>query len=204
MNNLIICGKANQDISVEKLKKNKTDEVWLCGTDSRPGADLYFEIHGIKVRHKDAKVVTKFDPEIYSKSNLVGLTVSNTISGELIYAWMHGYKNIEILGAPMQLPEYLTQRGCVVQMVDYLNAHGLNVVWEDKMATVNEINEKPAKKNEKVEKAVTTKKAEEGTVKVRILTELLGSYGKFKPGIYEIKAELAKQFIKDKVAEVEK
>ena len=72
------------------------------------------------------------------------------------------------------------------------------------MATVNEINEKPAKKNEKVEKAVTTKKAEEGTVKVRILTELLGSYGKFKPGIYEIKAELAKQFIKDKVAEVEK
>lgn len=204
MKDLIICGKANQNISVKKLRNGKDKEVWLCGTDSRPGADLYFEIHGIKVRHKDAKVITKFEPEIYSKSNLVGLTVSNTISGELIYAWMHGYKNIEILGAPMLLPEYLDQRGCVVQMVDYLNTHGLNVVWEDKMATVNEINEKPAKKNEKVEKAVTTKKAEEGTVRVRILTELLGLYGKFKPGIYEIKTELAKQFIKDKVAEVEK
>ena len=89
-------------------------------------------------------------------------------------------------------------------MVDYLNAHGLNVVWEDKMATVNEINEKPAKKNEKIEKAAAPKKASAGPVKVRILMELVGSYGKFKPGVYELDAELAQQFINDKVAEAEK
>ena len=48
------------------------------------------------------------------------------------------------------------------------------------------------------------KKASAEPVKVRILTELVGSYGKFRPGVYELDAELAQQFINDKVAEAEK
>ena len=201
VNNLIICGKANQDIPVEKLRKNKTDEVWLCGTDRRKGADLYFEIHGIKVPHKN--VVTKFEENIYN--NKSGLSPSNTISGMMLYAWLHGYTHITLLGCPMMINEYVQHRETVERLMDYLNTHGLTVIWEERnMATVNEINEKPAKKNEKVEKAAAPKKASAEPVKVRILTELVGSYGKFRPGVYELDAELAQQFINDKVAEAEK
>ena len=107
MNNLIICGKANQNVPVKKLRMNKTDEVWLCGTDIREGADLYFEIHGIKVPHKN--VITKFEDEvIYNES---GISPSNTISGMMIYAWLKGYKNITLLGCPMIINEYPQVQG---------------------------------------------------------------------------------------------
>ena len=175
MNNLIICGKANQDIPVKKLRMNKTDEVWLCGTDIREGADLYFEIHGIKVSHKN--VITKFDDEvIYNES---GISPSNTISGMMIYAWLHGYKNITLLGCPMIIKEYPQQRITVVQLVHYLNRHGCNVVWEEmNMATAQKNAEKQAPETKEVqEKEVHSSKM----VKAKFKTVICASYGTFQP-----------------------
>ena len=188
MNNLIICGKANQDIPVKKLRMNKTDEVWLCGTDIREGADLYFEIHGIKVPHKN--VITKFDDEvIYNES---GISPSNTISGMMIYAWLHGYKNITLLGCPMIINEYPQQRITVVQLVHYLNRHGCNVVWEEmNMATAQKNAEKQAPETKEVqEKEVHSSKM----VKAKFKTVICASYGTFQP--HQV-AEVPEDIFKD-------
>ena len=188
MNNLIICGKANQDIPVKKLRMNKTDEVWLCGTDIREGADLYFEIHGIKVPHKN--VITKFDDEvIYNES---GISPSNTISGMMIYAWLHGYKNITLLGCPMIINEYPQQRITVVQLVHYLNRHGCNVVWEEmNMATAQKNAEKQAPETKEVqEKEVHSSKK----VKAKFKTIICASYGTFQP--HQV-AEVPEDIFKD-------
>ena len=188
MNNLIICGKANQDIPVKKLRMKKTDEVWLCGTDIREGADLYFEIHGIKVPHKN--VITKFDDEvIYNES---GISPSNTISGMMIYAWLHGYKNITLLGCPMIIKEYPQQRITVVQLVHYLNRHGCNVVWEEmNMATAQKNAEKQAPETKEVqEKEVHSSKM----VKAKFKTVICASYGTFQP--HQV-AEVPEDIFKD-------
>lgn len=177
MNNLIICGKANQDIPVKKLRMNKTDEVWLCGTDAREGADLYFEIHGIKVSHKN--VITKFDDEvIYNES---GISPSNTISGMMIYAWLHGYKNITLLGCPMIIKEYPQQRITVVQLVHYLNRHGCNVVWEEmNMATAQKNAKDAEQKNEEAQEQ-TKEVHSSKKVKVQFKAVVCASYGTYQP-----------------------
>lgn len=177
MNNLIICGKANQDIPVKKLRMNKTDEVWLCGTDIREGADLYFEIHGINVPHKN--VITKFDDEvIYNES---GISPSNTISGMMIYAWLHGYKNITLLGCPMIIKEYPQQRITVVQLVHYLNRHGCNVVWEEmNMATAQKNAKDAEQKNEEAQEQ-TKEVHSSKKVKVQFKAVVCASYGTYQP-----------------------
>ena len=188
MNNLIICGKANQNVPVKKLRINKTDEVWLCGTDIREGADLYFEIHGIKVPHKN--VITKFDDEvIYNES---GISPSNTISGMMIYAWLHGYKNITLLGCPMIIKEYPQQRITVVQLVHYLNRHGCNVIWEEmNMATAQKNAEKQVPETKEVqEKEVHSSKM----VKAKFKTVICASYGTFQP--HQV-AEVPEDIFKD-------
>lgn len=198
MNNLIICGKANQDIPVKKLRMNKTDEVWLCGTDIREGADLYFEIHGIKVPHKN--VITKFDDEvIYNES---GISPSNTISGMMIYAWLHGYKNITLLGCPMIIKEYPQQRITVVQLVHYLNRHGCNVVWEEmNMATAQKNAEKQAPETKEIqEKEVHSSKM----VKAKFKTVICASYGTFQPRqVAEIPEDIFKDLEKAGLVEKE-
>lgn len=198
MNNLIICGKANQDIPVKKLRMNKTDEVWLCGTDIREGADLYFEIHGIKVPHKN--VITKFDDEvIYNES---GISPSNTISGMMIYAWLHGYKNITLLGCPMIIKEYPQQRITVVQLVHYLNRHGCNVVWEEmNMATAQKNAEKQAPETKEVqEKEVHSSKM----VKAKFKTVICASYGTFQPRqVAEVPEDIFKDLEKAGLVEKE-
>ncbi len=198
MNNLIICGKANQDIPVKKLRMNKTDEVWLCGTDIREGADLYFEIHGIKVPHKN--VITKFDDEvIYNES---GISPSNTISGMMIYAWLHGYKNITLLGCPMIIKEYPQQRITVVQLVHYLNRHGCNVVWEEmNMATAQKNAEKQAPETKEVqEKEVHSSKK----VKAKFKAVICASYGTFQPRqVAEVPEDIFKDLEKAGLVEKE-
>lgn len=198
MNNLIICGKANQDIPVKKLRMNKTDEVWLCGTDIREGADLYFEIHGIKVPHKN--VITKFDDEvIYNES---GISPSNTISGMMIYAWLHGYKNITLLGCPMIIKEYPQQRITVVQLVHYLNRHGCNVVWEEmNMATAQKNAEKQAPETKEVqEKEVHSSKM----VKAKFKAVVCASYGTFQPKqVAEVPEDIFKDLEKAGLVEKE-
>lgn len=189
MNALIICGKANQDIPVNKLKSSKNDEVWLCGTDTREGADLYFEIHGLKVQHKN--VITKFDEGVYN--NKSGLSPSNTISGMLIYAWQHGYTDITLLGCPMVIKEYPQQRETVVRLVNYLNQNGLKVTWED--MNMSETKKAAAKAEEKKEEEVEVKEVHSSkTVKVKFLSLICASYGTFQPEqVAEIPEDIYKE-----------
>ena len=188
MNALIICGKANQEIPVNKLKSSKDDEVWLCGTDIREGADLYFEIHGLKVQHKN--VITKFDEEVYN--NKSGLSPSNTISGMLIYAWQHGYTDITLLGCPMVIREYPQQRETVVRLVNYLNQNGLKVTWED--MNMSEAKKAAAKAEEKKEEVEIKEVHSTKTVKVKFLSLICASYGTFQPEqIAEIPEDIYKE-----------
>ena len=198
MNNLIISGKANLNIPVSKLRTSQNDEVWLCGTDERKGADLYFEIHGIKVEHKN--VIKKFGPEIYQNSS--GLSPSNTISGMLIYAWQHGYKNITLTGCPMVIKEYPQQRETVVRLVQYLNKNRLNVVWEDMdMAKANKTQEKADELQNKNEAPKAETKVSK-TVKVKFLGLICASYGTFNSGqIAEVPEEIEKELEIAKLAE---
>ena len=120
MKRLIICGKANQNIPVKKLRMNKTDEVWLCGTDIREGADLYFEIHGIKVTY-----------ELPEKVYETGLPINNSISALLVYAWLEGYKDIKLVGCQMWAKhEYQEARPTLAYCIGYIAAHGVKVEWD--------------------------------------------------------------------------
>ena len=79
MKKLIICGKANMEKSVAEIKE-KNSELWMCGTDKRDGADRYFELHGIKVKHEN--VTTELPAKVYE----LGLPVNNTICALLVFA----------------------------------------------------------------------------------------------------------------------
>lgn len=129
--NLIICGKANRDKSVAEIKP-KNSELWLLGTDPREGADRYFELHGITVNHEN--VTTELPKEVYE----LGLPVNNSICALLVFAFIQGYKNITVLGAPMDAaPEYIEARPALAYVVGWLNATGVNVEWDVIPATLN-------------------------------------------------------------------
>lgn len=124
MKRLIICGKANLNITATQLKTRGT-ELWMCGTDPRDGADKYFEFHGLKVPHDN--VITELPEEVYSQ----GIPVNNTIAAMLVYAWLQGYKNVSVIGAPMNAKtEYLNQRPALAYVIGWLNAKGMNIEWE--------------------------------------------------------------------------
>lgn len=131
MKNLIISGKANITIPAEGLKKQGS-ELWLCGTDTREGADCYFELHGLGVPHQN--VIRELPEEVYNQ----GLPVNNTICAMAVYAYLKGYKNIQIIGAPMDAKdEYLKQRPALAYVCGYLNAKGMNVIWDVIPETIN-------------------------------------------------------------------
>lgn len=124
MKDLIIIGKAPINKDISELKK-QNNELWLCGTDERKGGDLYFELHNIIVDHSN--VIYSLPEEVYT----MGLPVNNTISAMLIYAYIKGYKNIKIIGAPMVAnDEYIAQRPALAYIIGFFNGKGLNIEWE--------------------------------------------------------------------------
>lgn len=147
MKKLIICGKANMEKSVAELKE-KNSELWMCGTDSREGADRYFELHGISTNHQN--VTRELQKEVYE----LGLPVNNTICALLVYAFISGYKNVSVIGAPMNANhEYIEQRPALAYVVGYLNASGMNIEWEGVPHTVNYGRKKPLKAEDDIEEA---------------------------------------------------
>ena len=131
MKKLIICGKANMEKSVAEIKE-KNSELWMCGTDSRTGADRYFELHGIKVNHEN--VTTELPKEVYE----LGLPVNNTICALLAYAFLSGYKKVSVVGSPMNAThEYIEQRPALAYVIGYLNASGMTIEWEGIPQTIN-------------------------------------------------------------------
>ena len=125
MKTLIICGKASEWKNVNELKIDReTTELWMCGTDERKGADLYFELHDIKVKHK--RVIRELPDEVYA----FGLPVNNTICALCVYAWLKGYKNVLVMGSPMLAThEYIEQRPALAYIIGWLTARGMNIQW---------------------------------------------------------------------------
>ena len=147
MKKLIICGKANMEKSVAEIKE-KNSELWMCGTDKREGADRYFELHGIKVKHEN--VTTELPAKVYE----LGLPVNNTICALLVFAYLSGYTKVTVLGAPMNAThEYIEQRPALAYVVGYLNASRMKIEWEGIPQTINYGNKKPVKAEDDIEEA---------------------------------------------------
>jgi len=123
MKDLIILGKAPIKYTVKGLKTS-ANEIWMMGTDDRVGGDIYFELHGIHVNHPHT--VYSLPDEVYEQN----LPINNSICALLVYAYLQGYKNISIIGAPMDANhEYLQQKPAVAYVCGWLKAHDVIVEW---------------------------------------------------------------------------
>lgn len=121
MKKLVICGKCNIDIG----SIPEGAEIWMLGTDPRPYGDVYFELHGIKIKNHD-KVIYELPDEVYQ----MGLPINNSISALLIFSFLKGYKDVEILGCPMESHiEYLEQRPALAYVIGFLSSKGMNIQW---------------------------------------------------------------------------
>ena len=123
MKELLIIGKAPIQYQVYDLKTKK-NEVWMLGTDEREGADVYYELHGIKVNHPNT--VYSLPDEVYR----FGLPINSSIGALLVYAYIKGYKRITLIGAPMDAThEYAMQKPAVACIIGWLMAKGVKVDW---------------------------------------------------------------------------
>lgn len=131
MKELLILGKAPIKYKIRELKTSE-NEIWMLGTDPREGGDVYFELHGIKTNHPN----TVYElPEVVYKQ---GLPINNSISALLIHAYLLGYKDINILGCPMDSrAEYITQKPALAYVVGYLNGKELNINWSHCPSNIN-------------------------------------------------------------------
>ena len=139
MKKLIICGKANMEKTVAEIR-TKNCELWMLGTDPRKGADKYFELHGIKVEHENT--IYELPDSVYE----MGLPINNSISALLVYAWISGYKEVSIVGAPMDSKdEYIHERPALAFVVGYIAAQGMKLEWDGMVENSNYgLRKKPA------------------------------------------------------------
>ncbi len=119
------------EIPVENIRE-KNSEVWMCGTDTREGADWYFELHGLKVKHEN--VLYELPESVYRTQ----LPINNTICAMLVCAWIKGFTEVSVVGAPMNAKhEYIEQRAALAYVIGYLNASGMEISWEGVSETLN-------------------------------------------------------------------
>lgn len=124
MRKLYICGKANTPQSREEFAEPGA-EVWMLGTDRREGADKYFELHGIKVKHENT--VYELPDEVYGQ----GLPINNSVSALLVHAVLLGYTDIALVGCPMNArDEYIQERPALAFVVGYMAAKGIRLSWD--------------------------------------------------------------------------
>jgi len=125
MEKLIICGKADFTKDEKILLANKDAKVWMLGTDHRKGADMYFELHGIFIEYHD-NVIYNLPESVYQQ----GLPINNSISALLVHAYLLGYKDISVIGAPMDgKGEYMAQRPSMAFIMGFLAGKGVKVYW---------------------------------------------------------------------------
>ena len=130
MRKLYIGGKAEFNETIKEIK-NK-GELWLVGTDQRDGADKYFELHGIQVYKQN--VYYAVNPKVYE----LGLPINNSLSAMVLHAYLLGYKDIEIIGAPMcDCSEYLEQKPAFAFVLGWLSGKGLKITWRDAPLNTN-------------------------------------------------------------------
>lgn len=126
MKDLIIIGKAAIATPIKNLKNDNT-EIWMLGTDTRNGGDIYFELHNITIKNHD-NVIYNLPDSVYSYN----LPINNSISALLVYAWLQGFKNIRILGCPMNLKvEYTKQKPALGFVIGWLSAHDVKITWSE-------------------------------------------------------------------------
>lgn len=131
MRELYIIGKGDLLPDFERYKADGR-ELWALGTDERVGADLYFELHSIPTIHDN--VIYTLPKEVYE----LGIPVNNSISAMCIYAYLKGYTDIKIYGAPMvACDEYQEQRPALAYVVGWLNGKGVNVTWRNLPSNIN-------------------------------------------------------------------
>lgn len=131
MRKLYIVGKANRPHTREEFAEPDS-EVWMLGTDEREGADKYFELHGIKVEHENT--VYELPEEVYNQ----GLPINNSISALLVFAVLSGFKDIAIVGAPMNArDEYIQERPALAFLVGYFAAKGIRLSWDGMVENLN-------------------------------------------------------------------
>ena len=131
MRKLYIVGKANRPQTREEFAEPDS-EVWMLGTDEREGADKYFELHGIKVEHENT--VYELPEEVYNQ----GLPINNSISALLVFAVLSGFKDIAIVGAPMNArDEYIQERPALAFLVGYFAAKGIRLSWDGMVENLN-------------------------------------------------------------------
>ena len=125
MKKLIICGKGNDHIPLNEIA-GPDDETWLHGTDPRDGADWYFELHGIDTGRENT--IYEMPETIYK----AGLPINNTICAMLVCAWLSGYQEIRLCGAPLEATdEYQDQKPAVAFIVGFLKGKGIKVTWDE-------------------------------------------------------------------------
>ena len=125
MKKLIICGKGNDHIPLNEIAEEGA-EIWLHGTDRRDGADWYFELHGIDTGRENT--VYEIPETVYG----TGLPINNTICAMLVCAWLSGYQEIRLCGAPLEATnEYQDQKPAVAFIVGFLKGKGLKITWDE-------------------------------------------------------------------------
>ena len=91
----------------------------------REGADKYFELHGIKVKHENT--VYELPDEVYGQ----GLPINNSVSALLVHAVLLGYTDIALVGCPMNArDEYIQERPALAFVVGYMAAKGIRLSWD--------------------------------------------------------------------------
>lgn len=128
MKTLFIFGKADSDFHDFNLIKKRNNEIWATGTDPRDGADKYFEFHGIE--YKNRKMIRDVDFEVYVLSKI--LPLNNSISLMIIQAVIWGYKDICVVGCPMNgNKEMEKEKPALAMVIGYCLGKGINIIWKD-------------------------------------------------------------------------
>lgn len=124
MKPLCICGTESLGFSIEELKQ-KGFEIWMLGVDSRDGADVYYELHGVPSPHE---CIRGLPQSVYEQ----GLPINNSISALIVLAVLKGYKEIHVLGSPMMgREEYEEQRPALGFVCGWANGVGVFCDWVD-------------------------------------------------------------------------
>jgi hypothetical protein len=125
MKKLIICGKGNDHIPLNEIAEEDA-EIWLHGTDTRDGADWYFELHGIDTGREN--IIYEIPETVYR----AGLPINNTICAMLVCAWLSGYQEIRLCGAPLEAKsEYQEEKPAVAFIVGFLKGKGIKITWDE-------------------------------------------------------------------------
>lgn len=127
MKKIVILGKGPRSISLKDIK-SKGFEIWTVGTFDDPDENLvdrFFEWHGIE--YKNRKMYRDY-PDYLRNSDL---PLNNSLCNMLLIAYHEGYKDIVVLGAPMELKEeYRVEKPALIYCIGYLNALGMNISYD--------------------------------------------------------------------------